>query len=80
MDPFANGLAVNVTRAADIGRKRSGANVSKVARIPATDNEREAWRFAADLDGLTFAPWARRILNAEAKRRGVEPPEKLGAD
>jgi hypothetical protein len=55
----------------------SGKHANKHARIPSTDDERAAWKLAASHAGLSFAPWARRLLNAEAKRLGFEPPDKV---
>jgi len=56
---------------------RSGKNVSKVARVPRTDDESKAWGAAATLKHQPFAVWARAMLNAAAKKAGFDPPEKL---
>ncbi len=56
---------------------RSGKNVAKSARVPGTDDEREAWKKTAALKHQQFAEFARKMLNAEAKKAGFDPEEKL---
>jgi hypothetical protein len=48
-------------------RKRS-AEPRTVQGLYASDREREAWRQAAGLAGMSFQSWARSVLNRIAKR------------
>lgn len=58
-----------------------GTHVHKHARIPATDEQRLAWARAFRADGqLSFAVWARALLDGRAAELGFTSADKVGRD
>lgn len=55
------------------------AHRNKHARIPATEEQRLAWARAFRTDGhLSFAPWARELLDGRAAALGFTSSDKVG--
>jgi hypothetical protein len=59
--------------------KQSGQHKHKACRVPATEDERQSWALAFREDGhVTFAEWARELMNARAETLGYVPATKVG--